>query len=661
MPALVDKTTPTVRSGPDIGKLNGMAGPIVQVTRYTARNQVGHTILPPTKMTVDGIIKLISDIPAKHGSGMYHFKVHEEGGTDEDSWTTKLGSDIEMPESNGVNGSANGASSGEYLGEQIAPGWWYVRSLNSVINPQGKMVPWHTSPFATGAPPAPGVAPVAPVTPQATEIPMHLQFPSRSMSGFGDSSQREIESLKETIRQQEARARDESYMKAMTDLRDSFTKVVGDLAQKTDAKFEALLNKITDKPSGPSETERLMAAQIEEMRRQQADTAKEAAMRAEFKSMIDAIASKLESNKSDPALMMLTQVMTKAMESSSATTQAIQSAAQAHAQSAERSALMMVDRLGGSIVSPAQMIELMKNSKDDTQSANAHRQLFGMFNDLFGMAKNLVREHAEIASAGSGPAWMPLAEQGVQTVGRLATILASKQSQPAQQPPMRIPVPQMQPGQPQPRPVAPAAPQRPLTPQEQSDEAARRVFGDAALRGEAPATAQPPTQVPFPPAPTPTPAAAPVQAEQPAATAAPVPAPAVVPAQAAAPVPLPPPSAVVVPDAVIAPASTPQDQFVSATPEAMRAAVSQISDEEFFGLLYPDVVQTREKIEDLTPEEIANGVYSAYQHITTANMTVPCLDVLVAGHIELVVERMLPEVEEESLAMIGAAIRAKFS
>jgi len=625
---LIDRTLPTVRSTPDIGKLNGMASPIVQVTKYTAKNSIGHAILPPTKMSVGEIIKLMTDIPGKWGAGTYHFKVNEEGGSDEDSWTVKLGMD---PEAMGISGGEGGGSnmmngvsvknSEDFQGTQLAPGWWSVPSLGAVITPQGKMISWAQSPFA--AQPQ-GVATEVRSTPipQPGYVPGFesvMQLLAQQQNNGGnhkkdEGDRREIEGLKDMLRTQQEQQKDASFMRGLADLRDGFTKVVQDLASKTESRFEMLLNKMADKPAGPSETERLLLQQVEDMRRRESEQAREAALRNEFRSTMDALASKMDGNKTDPTMMMLTQIMSKAMEAGAATTQAIQAAAQSQAQTSERSAMMMADRLGGSIMGPVQMVEFLRMAKDQSGSAGIQKQMFDMFGDLMGMAKGLVRDHAEIAGAGSGPAWMPLAEQGVQTVGKLATILAQKsamgQPQPQRMPmqqPMQMP-PQQYPQRPLGAQVAPPG-ARPLTPGEQSDALAERIYGVEALKEKAPQA----------------------------------------------------PRAAEAPQAVLVPQKqTPQDSFAVATQEAMQEATAQLSDLDFFGVVMADIEQMREQIENLTPEEIADGVFQAYTQLNGMGAQVPCMEVLRAGHVDLVVQRMVPDLEEESAQMIANAIRLKF-
>lgn len=644
--ALVDKTSPTIRSTPDIGKINGMATPIVQVTKYTAKNSVGHAILTPTRMSVDNIIKLMSEIATKYGAGTYHFKVSEEGGSDEDSWTVKLGTEIEVATQE--NGQPNGQyalggspKGDDYTGVQVAPGWWYIQSLSSVITPQGKILPWSNSPFAGQQPPINAAQPQLPVptpiVPQQQDntvglAHLLLQQNANARPARDDTAQREMEALKEQIRLQNEQRKDENFMRALTDMREGFTKVVSDLASKTDSKFEALISRLADtaKPSGPSETEKLLQQQIEEMRRREDENRREASLRTEMKAQMDMLASKLDTNKTDPGMMMLTQVMVKAMDAGAATTLAIQSQAQAQIQAQERSQMIMADRLGGSIMNPMQIVELLKMAKDNSDSTGAQKQMFSMFGDLMGMAKGMIREQAEMAGAGSGPSWMPLAEQGVQTVGKLATILAQRAATPA---PVQMQRPVMMPPQMQqaPRPQMPQAPvaqpqpqpqpQRAPTPSEQSDAAAAKVFGTEALRDKDPAPA---VAVPVP-VPAATPVAAPVQ--------------------------------VVTPDVVLMPQ---QQVFVHASPQAMAEATAQIPDPEFFGLVYSDVQQTRDQFENLTPDQIAEGMWMAYTQLKSMGAVVPCMEVLEAGHVDLVVRRMIPDGADESLQEIGLALRAKF-
>jgi hypothetical protein len=662
-------TNEVAKSTPDISKLGGMTNRTVLVTRHTTKNGAGQLVLPAWKsVTVDQINDLHTSLPAKFGPGTYRFEVFDDGGPDRDVWTVKLGPDVPEPASSpppffahnlGMMGGAPAPSAGagdhgsNSMGMSIdlGNGWYYVPMLGSVITPQRQMIPWKPQdgqlPGGGGGSFGFGGAAPAP----ATAAPVASAFPPWGSYPVEDSSKRQVEALQEQLRaEREARLEQERRREA-TDTRASFEKIIAE----NNARFETLIAKLTEKPAG----DEALKQQLLDMQRRMEEQKREADLRLEMRQQQERFESAmrdLSENRADPHLSMLTQIMTNGQNANSEAVKAMRDSSTAQATSAERQAHLVAERLSGSIMTPLQIVDLMRMAKDQSSNNEINKSMVDMFQNLFGMAKGLVRDQAEMLNQGSGPAWLPVAQQGIDALGRVAQMYATSKARaeaqveherraavrrPAAPPVVRVTQP------------PPAAPSRiaaqPPSAASERDQIAARVFrtsGDktpsVTARDEAAAavfgpgastTAQ---NVGTPPQP---------RVVQPRVVQPRVVQPQVVQSKARK------------------PRKPPVEDLRNVPTADLQTLTDQIPDEEFFGPAIEKVLELREYVNvgALTPSDIVGFVFEARQQLLAFGAFPPCVELLQVGKAEIVTARLLPAADEAFRAEVVEGILAQLS
>lgn len=745
------------KSAPDLAKLMGMTNRVVQVVRHLSRTGAGSLVVPAWKsVTVEQITALQTELPAKFGPGTYSFEVYDEGGPDKDAWVVKLGPDIsEMPQQSmpwgannggapfspvgGLDGGPNGSSGGQGTVD-LGNGYRYNEALGLLVTPQKQIINWRPGEDLPGSLPVRPAAPAPGTPPWAQWSQPAGPTPPWAGLGWGanpvDQPAHEspaVKALEERLRESERRREEEERRREADAMRASFEKVIETNNKRFEDLVASLTAKLSDssKPAVDPQVETLKA-QLEQMRQQQEQTRRDEAIRAEVRAAQERTDAALRaladasSNKADPMLNMLTQLMISGQNSQAEVVKAMRDTAQSQAQAAERNSNAVAERLSPSIITPLQMMEIMKLAKDNTAGSEINSNMLGMFKEMFGMAQGLWRERAEMEQGGGGPAWLPLAQEGVQTLGRVAAMYAQTkareeaasqrrlQPQPVQQPqrvaPRPVPQPQPQPQQrvtappPAPRAVAPvaSAPATVATTVATArtasdlarDAAAVQVFGqpsalDAsraaladAVFNRKPEPAPVETAAPdavAPPAPTPT--VEPRRRRRKVVEVAPVVAAPVV----AAPPPPPPPveepeepeededesgdegeetsaedtSALEDHAAAIADANA---AVANASSADMRALIADMGDEEFFGPALSEVIKLRETLvaapETVTPSDLAKFILTARQQLLNFGIFPPAIELLEAGHVDLLVERLLPGFPPAAHAAITQTTRA---
>jgi hypothetical protein len=666
-------TVAPLKSTPDISKIQNMTSRMVTVTRQGIARGPGHLVVPMIKnASLDQITELHKSLPVTVGAGpgTYHFEVHDEGSSEKDEWTVRLGA--EVPEANlmsvpGVPASGPQGAASIPVPEGCIPmghGYFYNPELGTLTTPQRMVFNWKPGEQIPGGHASPAASAIPPLQPG--QIPPWGSYPAT------DANDR-VKVLEDKIRE-DARARETADLIAGVERR----------AAEDRQRMETLIEKLTAKPSGPSETELRLQRDLDEQRRRSDELQRETNLRTEMKASADrleALVRETTANKSDPMLMMLTQVMTSAMAAGAETSKAVQASATAQASASERHAQIIADRLGGSIMTPLQIVEMIKTAKDTTSNDKINSSMVEMFQNLFGMAKGLVKEQAEMYSQSGGPAWLPVAQEGVQALGRVAQMYAATkaremaQAQQPQRPQYQPPQQQQQPQrqqvqQPQPQRQQPQqvqqAPQAPQVAQAappaavpgrtandaERDRIADQVFGPVPAadqqREAVAAVVYPPAAVAPPPA---------AAVAPPPQTAAPAPRKRRVAAPAPAPVV---PDAVVSPTGmVVTPAGPPAIPIVGAPTEVIRQLTDELSDEDFFGPAHNNVLELRKALEETTPEQVAQFVMMARQQLMSLGMVPPCIEVLNGKHLDILVERLFPELEDESHGAIVEALEAQ--
>lgn len=665
--AAISEALDPKKSAPDQQKLGGMGNRTVQVLKLSAsKNGYSQMVQKAMKgLSVDQINELHETIPRLHGAGTYYFEVYDEGGTDRDAWTVRLGGGDTPDLGASMSGFPSNGGNGAHVdgSRDIGHGYRYDAELGLLTTPQKQIFSWRQGD------PLPGTLGGAP----ALQWPQSGQQQPGGFPGMGN-----IPVVDDPrVRLLEDQIRADKHNREIAEMKSSFERLIEQNSQR----FEAIVAKLNDNShKGPSDTEQRLERELAETRRRLEDQTREDRLRAEIKAgqdRMDQILREMAGNKGpDPMIMMLTEVMRSSATASSETVKAMQASTAAQAQSSERAAGIVAERLGSSIMTPLQIVEMIRTAKDTSANDKINTSMVEMFQNLFSMAKGLVKDQAEMFSQGSAPAWLPVAQEGVQALGRVAQMYAAtkaresaarfpqaQQQRPQQQMPQQIPQRPVQ-QQVQPVPQAPQAPQAPSV--SARDAAAAQVFtrpsassserdaAAAAVFGRAPAM----------PTPAAVPAAAPAAPATPAApVAAPVPEPRRRKAKAAAPPAAPAPVAVV-PDAVIPravhgrPMPIVQELIpASQIPTAdVRAVVEQISDTDFFGPALDEVGKLRANLENLSPDDVAGFVIAAQTQLISFGVLPPCIELLQNGHYDILIERLLPDADEESHDAIVEAL-----
>lgn len=648
--AVANPTEPLLASQPDVAELNKFSGHTVTVTKHlAARGTPGKSVVPTQPMKLDDILNLQVRLPLQHGPGYYRFEVADSGGNNTVKWMVSLGPDIqEISPMNSPFGSpvASAAQPAMPLGAdviQIAPGYMYNETLRLLHTPWREVIEWSPGqPF-----PKPPVNPAT--TSAAAQTPWNAatQFPPGGWGGYptnsGDSDR--VKALEAQIVEQNRRADLEAQ-------RQETHRLIEDTQRRQDETNKMLLaaiERLGQKPSGPSDELIAMREQLAEMRRQREESDREAQRRADMQAMndkFDRTIRDLSANKQDPMLPMLMQMMQSNAASASEAVKAIQSSTAAAAQSSERGLLQLVEQLRGTAMSPLQLVQLMQSTKGD--AAEGARTIIDAAKESMAMQKTVFEQLLDVASQGGQPAWVTVAQAALDRIGAVGQAIAERQQQ---QPQQQAPVQQMrQPAQQRMPPAAfqqgpmeaPAVPRRavgPMTPAEQRAALATGVEHFARRPGD-PAPAQM--------------AGAPVNGVVPVS---------------------PPTEAVLVeaPAASVVSIFPPETQerrakskggkkkslparknltgytgreLMELDPEIVLDTCTQYTDEDFFGMLWPTVQQLRGMKTPDAPT-LATYITQARAQAHSAGQSPPAMELFDAEHFDVLLVRLLPDSEEE--------------
>lgn len=737
------------KSAPDLAKIAGMTSRVVQVTKHLSKTGAGQLVVPAWKgVTADQITGLQTSLPNQHGPGTYNFEVYDEGGPEKDAWTVRLGPDIPempappppwasvLPHFGDTNGSAPAGS------RDLGGGYRYDEATGLLITPDKRAIAWRPGEPLPGSDSPRAGAGATPWWSNQWAAPTG-QAPPWASFGWGsipvdkgNDDDAKTRLLEERLRESEARHAEAERRREMSEMRAAFEKTI----ETTNQRFEALVSKLTEqKPVGPNpeveslkQTVEMLRQQNEQQRRDSEAAQREDRMRAEMRQVQESTAAairEMSSNKADPTLAMLTQVMTAAQQQQAEVVRAIRDTSAAQAQASERNSNLVAERLSSSIMTPLQIVDLMKMAKDQSANSEINKSMVEMFQNLFGMAQGLVREQAEMYSQQGGPAWLPIAQEGVQQIGRVAQMFAQQKAGAENQAALverrarMIALQQQQQMQQQMLAQRQAAAQRPAPPprthaEAVRDAAANHVFGQpTAVESERDAAAahvfgnrkvQPPSAASAAPVPAAAAAAKRPRRRRQADAAAPVP---TAPPAAASAAPLV-AGAIIQPDGSIVPAATTHEvpmvappspapiirrarpanqppppppellddeagdvdeedvegdeddgdeddggtggvgaaalsaEMANAAPQDLRVITDQMDDTEFFGPALSDVSELRNRLatqpENLTPLDVAKWILAARQQLMSFGIFPPAAEMLDHGHVEILVERLVP-------------------
>jgi hypothetical protein len=627
-----------------------------------------------------------------------------------------------MNGSNGANGAAMTAGilpDGSAAPAALRPlghGYFYDEALGVITTPNKQMFPWRQGdPFPAGLGPVTAPAQGAssawnpqwgappPWTPQGQQPPWATGWGSFPV----EQPNRELELLKERLAAAEKQAeRSAAEAKEARDREERRTE-----REATEARFKALadaqtaqtqallaaLAKLGEAPKGPDPQVEALRLELAESKRQaevqRADAerrASEERTRAEIAGMntrFEAALREAAGNKTDPMVTVLMQLMTSQQASSTEAVRMIGESSKAQLEAARLQAASIADKLATGTMTPERMIELVRTMSQTSQGTTGEMQKG--FAQLFTMATELIKFRTEMESAGAPPAWQAFAERGMEQLGNVAKMIAAMKmraqmgpQQPQQgqgRPPQQVQArpaapPQQRVAAPAPRPaVMPPPPPAEEHPADIRERLAAEKFGPRGADGRPIGRQVPPAAAPAP---------APAAAATPNLTVVPPPA-AAAPEQqrggrkggskrreVPAPAPQAPPAAAAAEVANRLP--TPEEIEAAAahakplsmhTPDEVRASLSGLTEEDVFGPAMSQVKVLRASVREmrLPAHEVANAMLEARGYFQGFGIYPPCLELLDGGHIDILVEWLLPEENDAFRGKVVTEIRTKIA
>jgi hypothetical protein len=481
----VSTVTQLPKSQPDISKLNTFTGYIVTVTRHLGpRGTVGTGIISSKTMSKEAVLALQDQLPSLPGAGpgYYNFTVSDAGGTGDDSWLVKLGPDVPQQQEIYMAGGSNGTTpSNGFSGAPTQPlgdgvihlghNFFYNEALGTLSTPWRTIVSWKQG-DPMPQPPASAASPAIPSPSQWGQQPQ--------LGGWGgypveSSSSKEVEALKAVIAEQK-RERELSEMRAeQRRQQDDTNKRIDAQAEQMRQMFEKLTDAFTKKPSGPSDEMRALLAQNEKLERQMENDRRDAQAREvaaqtreemrRMKEDTDRMIASITANKSDPMLTMMMQMMSQSNTSAMEAVKAIQASTSTANTSAERQVASLVEQMRGTIISPLQMMEMMRSSRGD--GAEMSKMVLETTKEMNVLQRNVFEQLLDASSGGSQPAWLQAVQALAEKVGPIGEALANRAAQPkVVERIVRVPVPmptQMAGAPQQAQPQVAAAPEVPVS------------------------------------------------------------------------------------------------------------------------------------------------------------------------------------------------------
>lgn len=453
-------TPPQPKSQPDLAKLNGFTGHMVQVTKHlNMRTTNGQQIVAPSTMKLQQILDLMTTLPMQHGPGYYLFSVSDPGGTGEDSWMVRLGPEQPQQEGFSMPGAPttpfsppNGATAPVGpLSEgvrQIGPGYFYDENLGTLVTPWREICQWRPG-EPLPKPPTPNAA-AAPAVPNPAWAGSTAWPPGSGWGGYpvNDTSsdkikelearlaeerrQRELDNIREENRRQaeETRRREEERERRQEE-RDRLR----------DEQFKALVATLAAKPTGPSESEQRLQRELDDQRRRneerereearrREEDAKEARWRAEMKAEQQRTEVLLreasEKSRVDPMLTLMTTMLSSTQAQAVETVRTMREASERASAANERHT--------------AQIVEAMKT--DRTGAAEMAHTMLENTKSMVELQSSVYQQMLENASAGGQPWYADAIQNVTRQIGAVASAVAARGQQAQQQPQQRMaPVP----------------------------------------------------------------------------------------------------------------------------------------------------------------------------------------------------------------------------
>jgi hypothetical protein len=492
-----------------------------------------------------------------------------------------------------------------------------------------------------------------------------------------------VKALEARLAEQEARNRENEHQRQMDALREDMRQA----QSQTNSVLEKLAAAITETrnaPTGPSPAELEMRARLDAAEKRAEDTRRDAEtrdreerLRREIETSRQETArmlAELKTNQGpDPVVTMMTQLMGTMNQSNAAMVASIEKAGSSASESSREYMRLLSDRMGSSAMTPEKTLELIRLAKDNGPQAEANKGLSEMYATVFGMAKDLLVLRSEMEGPGE-PAWIPMAREGIARIGAVAQAVAQTKvreetraehaeqraaaeraavirARRAAQAQAQAQAAQHAAGAIQGAAAAPQVAAAPVDPRSESQKIRDAAADQIGLRSKPAANSAQAIRD----------AAAADMGLVPGGVGKATPVEQAAPAQAAPRGRAPASTLTIVPDDVVQPGGDYEDDedgdegveveaIENEDEDTVRTAIAGISDQEFFGSVYGHVVQLREQVEDgegLPVADCADFVLQAIQFIQGAGEYPPALELLHNQHVEIMIERLLPNATEE--------------
>jgi hypothetical protein len=436
----VSSITPLPKSQPDYSKLNTFTGYVVTVTKHLqARGTVGQVVVATQKMSKDNLLALQAQLPLTHGSGFYAFTAADEGGTGEDTWLVKLGSETPQQESfmAGPNGVTPGGFSGapQALGEgviHLGHNFFYNEAMGTLTTPWRTIVSWKQG---DPMPNPPMAQTAATFTPPAPNTP----WGQPQMGGWGgypiqSEDTGRLKQLEQQLTEERQRRREDD-MRTEQARRDA---EVRQMIADSNSRFEKLIEKLATKPQGDDpalaaikQQNEMLQRRLDDEKRERDSERRDAQTREEIrrnKEDTDRMLQALTANKSDPMLTMVMQAMQSSNASAMEAVKAIQSSTSTANTSAERQVQALVEQLRSTIMSPIQIMEMMRSSRGD--GADMAKTMIETMKESSNMQREVYGQLLDVASQGGNPPWVTAIESIMNKVGPIGEAIAARANQP---------------------------------------------------------------------------------------------------------------------------------------------------------------------------------------------------------------------------------------
>lgn len=499
-----------------------------------------------------------------------------------------------------------------------------------LTTPQRQVLPWREGqdlPIGVNLG-GPGASPA----PSATALPGAPAAGGSPYPAIGGTDDR-VKLLEDSLRAERERAREEEHRRDVAAMEAKFER----LLDAQNKRHEELLRELSAKKADPEaealkEQNRRMEVQLAEERREREAQRREDQIRQEMQqnnARVEKLITELSQNRGpDPMITMLTGLMQSMQQSAQAQLQAMENQSRSQSEASREQLKLMADRAERDT---RQTLEFIRMAKDRGPEEALHKQMSEAMQTVFGMMQNVVQMQSELSPG--EPAWMSALRQGMDQIGsmgasyfqqkarsderreqeeraRRAALQHRRALAAAQQEAQQDDQQQSGPA-PMPAPRPPQRRARPLTPDEIRERAAAEAFPEAPMMAAEDE--------------------GPIDVEEAAGVDD---------------------GGIALPEGV-----TPEQAAAywrQQPTERIREHISSESDEDLFTIILPKVEELRHAVaqQQMAPEETADTILQAVVALRGFGQLdqVPAMELLTGGHVQVLMERLLPEAPEMYVA-----------